>query len=694
MRPDSAGLPFWRWFATVIEDELTPYPGRLSLVMRMVAAATITMLLIMTFRLPQAAIAAYYTLLLSRDSPQTTLRSALTVAGAYIGCACYCMIGVLLFVDEPLTHFLFVAFSLLLSFFIMKVATNYTGAAAFAFTIAVVVPLWDSPAPVNVLVTETLWAASSVSVGLAVTVTVEYVFGLFARRDPLLEGVMDRLAVLSEALGQCCGADVPRAARRRLAMYGTVGVSRLRRLASRPLSTGATFVRRSTVVSLTGRLVDLANAALHFPDRPPPNEEQQMRRLSRRIDAIRKVIGRGRTLEQYKVAEHIPDAALPILAELERTVQLLTLALTQTEEEVAESQDARESDRLFLPDAFTNREHIHFALRGCLAASLCYVFLNAVAWHGLGTSLATCIVTALSSVGSSRQKQILRLSGAAVGGVILGIGSQMLILPMLDSVVGFMVLFVAVTLPAAWIATASARISYFGLQMALAFYLIHLQEFYPQTNLAIGRDRVMGVGLGLAAMWLVFDRLGSRPAAAVMRETFARNLRLLAELAEPWELDPMRIGRLREQIHANFTNVNAQADAVLFEVGPERRKHMAWRNAIRRWQPDLRAVFVMQIALLQYRIGVKSGEIPPQIVTAQRALDETVRIVLEGLAHSFETHSPLPDTSELRRCYANLKTAVDSAYERVPARARGVLSLSSQMVETLVSLCAAFVLNE
>jgi multidrug resistance protein MdtO len=39
----------------------------------------------------------------------------------------------------------------------------------------------------------------------------------------------------------------------------------------------------------------------------------------------------------------------------------------------------------------------------------------------------------------------------------------------------------------------------------VVFCLINLQEFARQTSLAAARDRIVGVGLGLCMMWLVFD---------------------------------------------------------------------------------------------------------------------------------------------------------------------------------------------
>src|SRR6201999_4396950 len=116
-------------------------------------------------------------------------------------------------------------------------------------------------------------------------------------------------------------------------------------------------------------------------------------------------------------------------------------------------------------------------------------------------------------------KQFLRLGGALIGGIIFGMGAQIFILPFLDSIAGFTLLFAVVTAISAWISTASARLSYLGVQLALAFYLINMQEFTIQISLAIARDRVFGVLLGLFSMWLLFDRLWVRNALDEMRTT-------------------------------------------------------------------------------------------------------------------------------------------------------------------------------
>jgi multidrug resistance protein MdtO len=114
-----------------------------------------------------------------------------------------------------------------------------------------------------------------------------------------------------------------------------------------------------------------------------------------------------------------------------------------------------------------------------------------------------------------------------LGGVVVGMGAQVFILPYIDSIAGFTLLFVVVTGIAAWFANVKRASLLFGVQFAVAFYLIHLQEFTIQTSLAVARDRLAGILLGLFMMWLVFDQLRGSSAAVEMRRTFIFNLRSL-----------------------------------------------------------------------------------------------------------------------------------------------------------------------
>ena len=161
---------------------------------------------------------------------------------------------------------------------------------------------------------------------------------------------------------------------------------------------------------------------------------------------------------------------------------------------------------ILIGDAFANPEYLIYALKGCLAGTVCYTIWCALAWPGLGECIITCVIVAPVGVpGSPRRQLFTRVAGALVGGLLFGIGSQVWILPMLDSIAGFTVAFAAVTAIAAWFATASPGLSYFGRQVALAYDVAMFQGFAVRTPLAAAWNPQMGIFFGLLVMWLVFD---------------------------------------------------------------------------------------------------------------------------------------------------------------------------------------------
>jgi multidrug resistance protein MdtO len=228
------------------------------------------------------------------------------------------------------------------------------------------------------------------------------------------------------------------------------------------------------------------------------------------------------------------------------------------------------------------------------------------------------------------------------------------------------VLFASVTALSAWIGTSSPRLSYLGVQAALAFYLINLQEFTIQTSLGIARDRVFGVLLGLMCMWLIFDRLWVKNALDEMQDLFAHNLEMFAELTEQMLVEDRnkavkRIRQLRDMLNAGFQAVVAQADAVLFEFGPSRRQKLKIREEIRRWQPNLRTLLLVQITAAQYRIQ-RPLETPPEIADAQAAFEKDVACVARVMADEVTGKIPAP-VPDLPASAAKVERAVRKYYE-------------------------------
>ena len=691
-----------RWFWQFLKDEMSPYPGRAWTVGRMVIAATIVMVLVMTFRIPYGFLGAIYTMFLSRENPTLTFRSGVRTLFSYTFATLYTVVGVMTLIDDPLTHYLWIVLSLFLAFYLIRIVPDYMTAVGFGFTLAGAIPLWDETfLTVNQRTENTLWLGFSVLVGAAVTIVVEYIFHRVHPETDLNVGIGTRLRAVESLLRQIGAGEHEFKYQKEIALYSTVGTSRLRRMVNRSGASPRFVAQMTTAVALLGRLINLAGSlqilrSKQFSVTPQEDRERCLRLADQIVELERDVLV-GKLPKPLAIPVEAQAAATPLLPEMERTVALITHSFSRTaaaaDVSVVSVADA-EHQPLFAADAFTNPEHLKFAIRGTLATMLAYSVYTAVAWPGLSTSVATCIITALSTIGSSRQKQFLRLGGALIGGVIFGMGAQIFVLPHLDSITGFAVLFAMVTAISAWIATATPRLSYLGVQLALAFYLINLQEFAPQYSLSIARDRVFGVLLGLVCMWLVFDRLWMRDAVEEMQSAFSRNLRLLAELIDQCrnaDLDDAttRVIQLRDRINDGFNAVKSQSDAVIFEFGPSRERKLRIRDDFRRWQPTMGTLMQVEITYLQYVWHPAVSSIGPPIKDAQIAFEAKLAAIVRAMADEVCGKGPQPGP-EIESSAAQLKEAVEAQYgsTAIPSALTDMVVLTQNLASIVVPLMA------
>jgi multidrug resistance protein MdtO len=603
----------WLWFREFIRWEIAPYPGRVNTVIRMTVTATLVMIIVVTFRIPNAFLAALFAILLARENLAATWRGGRIIVLGFVVASLYTLLGIMLFRGYPITHFFWVIGSLYLVFFVIRTTTNYAAALAFAIPIAVSLPVWDRSVPSELQVEGTLWLVLVIAVGAGATVATEAVYRIFDHSDPLITSVDNLLLAVQQVVERIAGFQAPaKSIRSRIIQYDMIGTGRLRTALQRQGVDPTQRAQRSALISIAGRLVGLAANLERTPPQPSDDDAIRLRALSERLGAIRMELRESGAISASPPAlEGQPSSSFPMLQEMERTVAVIPQVF-QPYEVVNGSQNASGRNwwgAPFLPDAFHNPEYQRFAFAGCLAASLCYVLYNALDWPGIGTtSVLTCIVTALSTIGNSLQSQFLRLAGFVVGGLILGISAQILILPGIDSIFGFALFFAAATAIAAWFATSSPRLSYFGAQIALAFYFVNLQDAQIQTDLTIARDKVLGVLLGILAMGFIFDRFGTKSDAERLQKLLVRNIRLLAQLGvcpviRDRAIAVSQISRLRSQINENFVSLESQMDAVRFEFEFRRRREqdVAEWERIQRAQPALRSIFLLELTLLAHR---------------------------------------------------------------------------------------------
>jgi multidrug resistance protein MdtO len=160
----------------------------------------------------------------------------------------------------------------------------------------------------------------------------------------------------------------------------------------------------------------------------------------------------------------------------------------------------------FQPDAFTNPVHVQFALKVTGSAMLCYLIYSVLSWPGIHTALITCFIVALTTVGESVEKLTLRIVGC-LAGAGLGLLVMLRIIPRTTDIGDLAaVVFVGAFL-AAWIAAGDKHISYAGFQLGFAYFLCIIQGPSPSFDMAVARDRVIGILLGNIVSYFAATRV-------------------------------------------------------------------------------------------------------------------------------------------------------------------------------------------
>ncbi|MGI3125513.1 FUSC family protein [Nitratireductor sp. PBL-C9] len=177
--------------------------------------------------------------------------------------------------------------------------------------------------------------------------------------------------------------------------------------------------------------------------------------------------------------------------------------------------------RLLSADAFTNPDHQRYALKTSLAAIICYLIYTGIQWDGIHTALITCYVAALGTTGETVRKLTLRIVGCLIGAA-MGVGALLFIMPHLTSIGGLMILVFAGTLVGAWVSSGNERISYSGVQIALAFLLTTLNGFGPSFEFSQAGDRIMGIFVGIFVIYVIFTQFWPKSVVNEVRDTLDR----------------------------------------------------------------------------------------------------------------------------------------------------------------------------
>lgn len=602
-----------------LRREMAPTPERWAATVRITLACLICTIPIMAFHLKQPVMVMIGMFMVTREDISTTLFGTIVAAvAATIACGLL-LLYYMCVLDLTFLRVLCVPAFIGLGLMMMRVVNPAIFGLGVAICVGFGVTIPDTVSNIETLNRIPFYYWWAWILGLGVNLGVQCLMNPNTSRLLLTRGLVSRLEAV-EALLRGVGAGGSQPSRSSFAALAFSGASEQLRLLNAAAALEPLLKKRASEYSAQIILVDrlvTAAAALEGQDAALHNEavKKRLLRVADVCAAWRHAITRHHAPEiSVPPIDHSYGAAdgIPELAEMERVVELLPLA-ARAETLPDELKVAAQKKSGFLaPDAFTNPEHLRFAIKGTLAATICYLIFTLFAYPAIYTCVITCILCSLSTVGASVQKGVLRFAGAVVGGT-LGFISLMYIFPQLDSLGGFWLPFGAAMALAAYVNFGSVRISYIGVQICLAFSKCTLQTYGTYTELKVASDRLIGIAFGLLVFGVINSRLWPVSALETMRTKLAdvfRQLGRLASLPDEGKSPAPQVAdayNLRLRIYQDFSSVNEMQESSKFESGGE---------VLKKLEPlgrEAKGLMLHLLAIIQHRPDLRPGSVPESI---------------------------------------------------------------------------------
>jgi len=236
-----------------------------------------------------------------------------------------------------------------------------------------------------------------------------------------------------------------------------------------------------------------------------------------------------------------------------------------------------EQSGFFTADAFSNPDHVHYALKTTAAAMFCYLLYSLLDWPGIHTCFITVYIVSLGTTAETVEKFTLRILGCLVGAAA-GYAAIIFLVPSLTSIDQLMALVFLGALAAGYVAAGSPRISYAGFQMAFAFFLCVVQGPAPSFDLVTARDRVIGILIGNLVVYLVSINLWPISIGKRIDPAIASLLRGLSAMMTAADVRARRA--LASAAQSQLGKIETDIDLVAYEPDTV-RPSSAWLEARR-----------------------------------------------------------------------------------------------------------------
>ncbi|MGA2421119.1 MAG: DUF2955 domain-containing protein, partial [Candidatus Acidiferrum sp.] len=264
------------WLAGFLKEELAPYQGRVGHVARMVLAASLAMIICMTFRISSGAFAGIFAVLILQQNPRATLSAAAHVVCSIAISAAYILITVGIVISNPVFHFLWVMATFFLAFYLISTVNDYRTAATFGVLTAVAIPLWDRHVSAETNVEDTLRVLLAMLIGMLSTTAVELIFIRAKPGDEIVLPLAERLTAVEKALRCRASGQPSKRENEAVVRFALLGTSEMRRAVFRSGYSSSYRSQMGSVIVLVGRLVDLAATRLAVKLDSPESHAQEL----------------------------------------------------------------------------------------------------------------------------------------------------------------------------------------------------------------------------------------------------------------------------------------------------------------------------------------------------------------------------------------------------------------------------------
>jgi multidrug resistance protein MdtO len=532
-----------RPFLEVLAAELAPREGRWAAVARIATGSTIAVVIAMIFQIPEPTYMAYIVFLISKDEKNATVTAALGASIA-VTLAIILVLGLeIIDTSEPALRLPLMAMATFAAMFTARTFALGPISYLAGFIIVLLQSVVDDVRSPEALTHLTLWTWVVVCVPIAVTVVVNLLFGqgavAFMERI-VLKVLMQWETSLEngdyrESLPEWRAQLLPLL---EIAQHGGDKRPRAGRL------TAPVIRALLDALVIFGALPDVLPIAVR------DELASRLRACSQAIESDAAPVMLDSAAPPLQFVGASDEASPAVIAA--RNALLVLLELIVRPAPPPDSTEAHHAPRrLFVADAFTNPANWQFALKTTMAVMISYAIYTLLDWPGMRTAIVTCFFVALSSLGETVHKLLLRLSGAVIGGLISGL-CIVFVLPHLTDIGQLCLLIFTVSLGAAWIATSSELLSYAGMQIAFAFFLGILQGYAPATDLTVLRDRIAGILLGNIAITIIFSTFWPQSARSAIRAALADALRAIGEvIRRPRDAEEARMRAVQSLVRAD-----------------------------------------------------------------------------------------------------------------------------------------------